>query len=646
MLALVNMPAAEVTRPSLAIGILTAVLRGRGVAVRGHYENVRWFAEIGPDAHEAVLTTSPADMLVEWVFAGVALDRDADALAFAELLQRRDGRLAEAPTDVVVDSLVQLRAAAPAFIEAAAERVLADGPRAVGCTSMFQQHMASLALLRAIKRRAPEVVTLMGGANCETVMGRATHERFPWVDFVVSGEADVLVRPLWDAIEAHGAGVPANALPEGVFGPCHRESGYPTASYGDGTPRAVVQDMAAVPTPDFSDYFDTLRALPAGRLIIPGVPFETSRGCWWGERHHCTFCGLNGWGMGYRHRTAERSLEEVRALHEAYGVDRLEAVDNILAMPFFQDFLPALASPDEPQRALFFETKANLRPHHVEALAAAGVRWIQPGIESLHSEILTLMRKGAKAWQNVALLVACAQYGVAPSWAVIAGFPGEDDAWYSEVAAFVPALHHLPPGGIAGLRYDRYSPYASKPEAWDLQLAPAEPYHHVYGPAVDVAAHAYYYDARGQAPLIGDLGRRALPGRPGVEALRDAIHAWAAAAERGARLDADVDDGVWHIFDSRSGERREDRADGCVAAVLEACEGGAGERGVATALEPAGFGPGAVEQAISDAVGRGWVLAVDGRLLTLVLRRPVAPQPPRIRFPGGTVLRPEFLAPA
>ena len=31
---------------------------------------------------------------------------------------------------------------------------------------------------------------------------------------------------------------------------------------------------------------------------------ETSRGCWWGERSHCTFCGLNGMGMTYRSKNS------------------------------------------------------------------------------------------------------------------------------------------------------------------------------------------------------------------------------------------------------------------------------------------------------------------------------------------------------
>ena len=77
-----------------------------------------------------------------------------------------------------------------------ARRVLATGARVVGCTSTFEQHVASLALLRRIRELDPDVVTMLGGANCETVMGETTHRCFPWVDFVVSGEADGLVSGL------------------------------------------------------------------------------------------------------------------------------------------------------------------------------------------------------------------------------------------------------------------------------------------------------------------------------------------------------------------------------------------------------------------------------------------------------------------
>jgi hypothetical protein len=53
---------------------------------------------------------------------------------------------------------------------------------------------------------------------------------------------------------------------------------------------------------------------------------------------------------------------------------------------------------------LFYEVKANLSHQQLELLARAGVRWVQPGIESLHTEVLRLMDKGVAGWQNIQLL--------------------------------------------------------------------------------------------------------------------------------------------------------------------------------------------------------------------------------------------------
>src|SRR5207253_3689489 len=125
----------------------------------------------------------------------------------------------------LVAELVALRAAATKFTDGPARRVLATGARVVGCTSTFEQHVASLALLRRIRELDPEVVTMLGGANCETVMGQTTHRCFPWVDFVVSGEADGLISELCRlALDGRRDADPSE-LPRGVLGPGHRQGG-------------------------------------------------------------------------------------------------------------------------------------------------------------------------------------------------------------------------------------------------------------------------------------------------------------------------------------------------------------------------------------------------------------------------------------
>ncbi|PYS42219.1 MAG: RiPP maturation radical SAM protein 1, partial [Acidobacteria bacterium] len=86
--------------------------------------------------------------------------------------------------------------------------------------------------------------------------------------------------------------------------------------------------------------------------------------------------------MKYRSKSPERVLAELSELKQRYGLGSIQFVDNILDMSFFKTVLPRLAAEGE-KYSLFYETKANLKREQVELLARAGVKSIQPGIESL-----------------------------------------------------------------------------------------------------------------------------------------------------------------------------------------------------------------------------------------------------------------------
>src|SRR5439155_6118718 len=134
----------------------------------------------------------------------------------------------------------------------------------------------------------------------------------------------------------------------------------------------------------------------------------------------------------------------------------ISAVDNIIDMRYYRDVLPRLKELDLDV-ALFYETKANLRKEQVRLLREAGITRIQPGIESLSTNVLRLMGKGVTALQNIQLLRWCAEFGVHPGWNLLAGFPGEDPADYARQAAIVPLLTHLvPPQGVGEVRLDRF----------------------------------------------------------------------------------------------------------------------------------------------------------------------------------------------
>ena len=76
----------------------------------------------------------------------------------------------------------------------------------------------------------------------------------------------------------------------------------------------MTASLAELPIPDYDDYFEELQGSLYRAAILPGLPVEMSRGCWWGQKSHCTFCGLNGGGMNYRSKAPEQVLEEIDAL--------------------------------------------------------------------------------------------------------------------------------------------------------------------------------------------------------------------------------------------------------------------------------------------------------------------------------------------
>jgi len=652
-ICLVNMPFASLNRPSLALGLLKAVLERAGIATAAVYPNLAFAGEIGLRLYH-LPSQFPKDFLAgEWTFAEAAF-RAAPRAGDEEYLERIAAlhamvpgyhRDAEGGTRLVED-LRAVRRAAAGFVERAARQALATGARVVGCTSTFEQQAASLALLRRVREIDPAVITLLGGANCEGIMGRTAHRAFPWVDYVVAGEADALIADLCRRLLAEGREIPAGELPPGVYGPAHRDGG--RTPLGE-APRPVFRDLDSLPVPDFDDYFRVLGASPYAAAVRPGLPLETSRGCWWGAVRHCTFCGLNGSSMVFRSKSALRVHEEIHRLEERYGVSRFETVDNILDMAYFQELLPALAREGSVERRIFYEVKANLRRNQVEMLRRAGITWLQPGIESLHSGVLELMDKGVQAWQNVQLLKACRELGVRLSWNFLWGFPGEDDGWYAEMASWLPALEHLqPPSGVIRVRFDRFSPYHQRPGQFGLSLQPAPAAAHVYPlPAAELLDLTYYFADAGRPDAFTGAGGEITAGRPGVKAVQAWVAPWRIAfwgGERGGEppaLTVEDDGAALDFADTRScAAEQRFRLAGLDRAVYLACEDAPlRERMASVVAERQGVTASAAEvaAAIERLERRSLVLTIDRRLVALGLPGPL-PELPGLRdFPGGMV---------
>jgi ribosomal peptide maturation radical SAM protein 1 len=342
----------------------------------------------------------------------------------------------------------------------------------------------SLAVARRIKQLAPEVVVVFGGGNCDGDMGTALHRNYRFVDHVVRGEGEVAFPALLRALDgtAAFADVPGLCWWDGE-----------TQRVNPTQPHPV--PPGRIPVPDFDDWFAQMDTSPVRGFVEPKLVVETARGCWWGEAHHCTFCGLNGSLMEFRSKAPDRVLDELSYLVSRHQVLDVITVDNIIDSAYYRTVLPRIAELDWDLR-VHYELKSNLKPTEIEALRAAGVAHVQPGIESLSSPVLKLMDKGVSGLRNVRTLRDCESACLTVSWNWLYGFPGETAADYAEVLRQLPALAHLQPPSAAGrILLERFSPYFRDPALGFPERTSADLYRHVYRlPEEEKADLVYLFD--------------------------------------------------------------------------------------------------------------------------------------------------------
>jgi ribosomal peptide maturation radical SAM protein 1 len=490
------MPFKDLRHPPIQLGILKACLVRASISVRCHCLELAFMEHLHrataslPDAERFTIDdyqeVAHRDFIVhlgDWIFKvpPYAPSSPADEAYLA--------RVRDDLPEVAVTNAIRMKKWVPSFLDAAADDILADRPAIVGFSTVFQQNIPSLVLAKMLKERDPSVTIVFGGDNCDGPMGAALHESFPWVDIVVRGEGERVFPEVVRDVLAHRPLRPQPGL-------CYRGDGGSIAVPMETSPGLCMDE---VPVPIYDEFFDRLDQSPLKEELSPQIAilFESSRGCWWGQKAHCTFCGLNGSTMAFRSKRADDVAREILEMASRYKCLDFVAVDDIIDMGHVRDLLPLLSAAGCDLN-LFYETKANLKKAHLQAFHSAGVTVVQPGIESLSTPILKLMRKGVTALQNVRLLKWCAEIGITPEWNLLYGFPGEAPEEYERMAALIPQLVHFEPPNLCSVAVQRFSPYFDTPQQLGLEITgPGWFYPFLYSiPPESLANLAYDFEHR------------------------------------------------------------------------------------------------------------------------------------------------------
>ncbi len=605
---LVNMPFALPAVPSLALAQLESVVNGHfagAVAAETVYLNMDFALELGDLTAYHLPHTATGFMtgLGDWFFRQAAFP---DAVDNTTAFLARYTHERTPATRCLRDQLLPRRPDVPAFIDRMIDiHGLLDADL-VGCTALFSQTTASLALLRRLKERKPSIVAVIGGACCEGAAGQALAVHAETVDYVFSGPALISFNRLLGTLLAGDA--EACHRIHGVFTRQNQQAGPGVNLVGDDL------DIHAGIEPDYHAFLDRFERLFGTRDLRPALYFETSRGCPRAGRNACSFCGLNGLDRHYRTLAPDRARRQIDHMLSYHPRARcFIATDNLMPRHYIRDVLAPLTPPADA--LIKYEVRPDLKDAEIATLCRAGVRLVQPGVEALSTQSLQLMRKGVTAFGNLAFLKRCARHPFEIEWNLLVFSPGEPEATYEGYLRLIPRLTHLPPpAGAYPIMFTRCSRYLDDPEAFGLRLQPQDFYGLTFPfPPEAIRQMAFHFvdTAADQERINGWLDR-----------LGAAVGHWRQRwyntdHQEASRLCFTGPPDAPAIYDSRDGTAAEYPLSARHAALLDMLDSPAGVEDLASRTGDTGK---SLAGDLAFLGERGLLFEEDSRLLSLVIR--------------------------
>lgn len=415
-------PFTHLSNASLGSHLLQASAKKAGFRVRILYANMLFAGMMGAAEYAQFCRNSTFDVSFhgERMFARSAFGlepfgkRVAQRYLPEETLGREkaeclDGlELFYPPTGKInLQNLEDIEAATDSWADRIAAELSQFSFKAVGCTSSYQQTNSSITIFKHLKIHNPEVKTLLGGANCAGIMADGISTLDPernYVDYIFSGESESTFVEFLDNIRG-------NRLPDKriILG------------------NASV-DLDGVPDPDYTEYFSQLNFfLPDASAVADEamIVYETSRGCWWGRSHNCTFCGLNLEELTYRQKSHRKVVNALKKYHRIYPGKIVCMSDNVMPRGYLPPF-----SAELPPMELMYTVRSSISLETMTMLKKVGITYLGPGIESFDSKLLSLMNKGVTAKDNLLFLRNAKSLGLSVTWNFLWAFPGEEISSY------------------------------------------------------------------------------------------------------------------------------------------------------------------------------------------------------------------------
>ncbi|MCT4565117.1 MAG: RiPP maturation radical SAM C-methyltransferase [Maledivibacter sp.] len=466
-------PFACVEGPSIGLHILQACADEHGFSVQVAYANMAFAYLLGYENYKNMCASY--DMMIgEVFFANAAYGTSPFAKSGFDIDSCFDMLSKNSNKEMDMDTIKKIYYGLDEFLDKMAEEILEYNYRIIGCSTTFNQTAASIALLNRIKLKNPEIITIIGGANCEREMAEGILSLSNKIDYIFSGKSEISFPNFLKNV--FNSNTPRNKIIE--------------------SEKSI--DVEDIPLMDYTNFYEQFHhfsmdtKIPKDDILLF---YETSRGCWWGQKHQCNFCGLNGDDIGFKEKSCDKIIKELKTLLAKHPSNNIAMVDNIMPYNFTDTLLPALHK-EIPDIRLFYEVKANMPLEHLIKLKDAGAYQLQPGIEGLSSSLLKRMSKGTSTKLNIMFLKNALSLNMATSWNLLYGFPGDIYAEYEETLKLLPLIVHLePPIVFTNISLQRFSKYFEQNDKFGItNLTPISCYKNFLPKNADANKLAYDFN--------------------------------------------------------------------------------------------------------------------------------------------------------
>lgn len=298
------------------------------------------------------------------------------------------------------------------FVSSAVQQVLEKRPKIVSFYTRCDSYHISLRIAERIKSRCKDIYIVFAGPQADLV-AESTIREIPYIDFICRGEGETTIVPFFSSLISGKPDLTVKGL-------VYRHDGQIVQ-----TPRPeLIADLDTLPAIDYSLLaFNNEGASIKGENLFP---VDVGRGC----PFACTYCSTKlFWGRKYRLKSADRIIEEIKFVHERFGMEAFIFVHDMFTMNREKviDICKRLKNIGFPIRWRCSARMDCLDEELIDIMTDAGMYGLFVGIETGSSRMQKLIHKNLKLDDIPKKLRYIANKGVEISASFIYGFPEETE---------------------------------------------------------------------------------------------------------------------------------------------------------------------------------------------------------------------------